>query len=200
LSNCVDVILNGLLVKKIRANYSDESLQAFTADFLNGGIVSPGNVERVREKIRIVREENYDALFLEMMHAVILITLEDALEGFKKYENCLEISDQRIELADQMVLIGNRHIALAEQQITSSEEKTKDDRRKGGKGRSIKLKRSEIETIRLYKLGTWDSIPLAATELTPIVVKFSKNGNGNLSPSTTKPLKWIRNYVYPKEK
>ncbi|WP_426104824.1 hypothetical protein [Massilia sp. TSP1-1-2] len=64
----------------------------------------------------------------------------------------------------------------------------------GGDARSAKIKACEQETIRLYKLGRWGSLPEAALAITPQVVEFSKN-HTKLQPSTTRPLKWIRAYV-----
>lgn len=66
--------------------------------------------------------------------------------------------------------------------------------RKGGLGKKPKLDRLEAETIRLYELGKWGSAPKAALEITPQIVKISTGGNGDLLPSTTKPLEWIRAY------
>ncbi|NHZ62636.1 hypothetical protein [Massilia genomosp. 1] len=66
--------------------------------------------------------------------------------------------------------------------------------RSGGEGRSAKLKILEKETIRLYLAGAWKSVPLAAQEITPQIVKFSSKGNGDLAATTTKPLEWIREF------
>lgn len=64
----------------------------------------------------------------------------------------------------------------------------------GGEARAKKYKALEEETIRLYLAGTWKSVPSAAHEITPKIVALSKNGNGDLLPTTTKPLEWIRAY------
>lgn len=69
----------------------------------------------------------------------------------------------------------------------------------GGDTRSSKFKKLQSETIRLYKLGTWKSVPIAAQEITPSIVEFSKKGNGDLLPSTKKPLEWIREYERAKK-
>lgn len=66
--------------------------------------------------------------------------------------------------------------------------------RSGGEGRSAKLKILEKETIRLYLAGSWKSVPLAAQEITPLIVTFSSKGNGDLAATTTKPLEWIREF------
>ena len=65
---------------------------------------------------------------------------------------------------------------------------------KGGNGRATKYDQLKKETIRLYELGEWKSVPLAAHEITPKIVALSKNGNGDLFSTTTKPLEWIREY------
>ena len=67
--------------------------------------------------------------------------------------------------------------------------------RTGGAGRSAKLKVLEAETIRLYEAGKWDSTPLAAQEIAPLIVAFSAKEGPRLMPSTTKPLEWIRAYL-----
>jgi hypothetical protein len=63
----------------------------------------------------------------------------------------------------------------------------------GGSGRARHFKPLEDETIRLYLEKAWKSVPEAAMEITPKIVAMSK-GNGDLAPTTTKPLEWIRAY------
>lgn len=65
----------------------------------------------------------------------------------------------------------------------------------GGNGRALKFKSLQAATIELYKAGNWPSIPLAALEITPKIIALSKKGNGELVPTTTKPIQWIRAYV-----
>lgn len=68
----------------------------------------------------------------------------------------------------------------------------------GGKARANLFEKLEKETIRLYvegkQNGKWESVPEAALEITPQIVAMSRHGNGDLSPTTTKPLEWIRAY------
>lgn len=71
--------------------------------------------------------------------------------------------------------------------------------RLGGSGRSAKFKKLQLETIRLFESSSWHSAPKAALEITPAIVAMSKNGNGDLSPTTTKPLEWIRAYIKGKK-
>lgn len=70
--------------------------------------------------------------------------------------------------------------------------KAKEIARRGPEVRKAKMDFLEAETIKLFEQGKWKSVPTAALEITPKIVALSKNGNGNLSPSTTKPLEWIR--------
>jgi hypothetical protein len=62
----------------------------------------------------------------------------------------------------------------------------------GGEGRARKFKHLKDETIRLFLSQEWKSAPIAAQSITPQIVALSKNGRGDLLPSTTKPLEWIR--------
>jgi hypothetical protein len=78
--------------------------------------------------------------------------------------------------------------------ITSLEQRPSKIAKNAGDARGAKFKLLEDETIRLYKAGKWDSVPLAAEEITPKIVTMSKKGRGDLRPSTTKPLEWIRAY------
>lgn len=64
----------------------------------------------------------------------------------------------------------------------------------GGASRSSKLKALEEATIKMYTEGQWDSVPLAAQEITPKIVALSKKNGPNLLPTTTKPIEWIRAY------
>lgn len=88
--------------------------------------------------------------------------------------------------------VASKAIALTRLQYKNS---AKHNARLGGLGRTAKLEALEVETIRLYKAGTWRSAPLAAENITPLIVEMSKNGNGDLLPSTGKPLAWIRAHI-----
>jgi len=72
--------------------------------------------------------------------------------------------------------------------------RSKNIAKKGGDARSSKFQLLQSETIKLYKMGTWKSVPIAAQEITPKIVALSKDSNGDLLPSTTKPLEWIREH------
>ena len=65
----------------------------------------------------------------------------------------------------------------------------------GGEGRAAKFRLLEAETIRMFEAGSWRTAPAAAVDITPVIVELSKKGNGNLLPSTTKPLAWIRAHI-----
>lgn len=86
-----------------------------------------------------------------------------------------------------------RSIAKVVEVIESAQQyKAQEIARRGPRVRKAKMDVLEAETIRRYEQGTWKSLPAAAHEITPLIVAFSKNGNGDLLPSTTKPLEWIR--------
>jgi hypothetical protein len=73
--------------------------------------------------------------------------------------------------------------------------KSKNIARSGGAGRAEKFKALESATIKLYQAGKWASAPLAAQEIAPQIVALSSHGNGDLLPSTTRPLQWIRAHI-----
>jgi hypothetical protein len=171
-------------MKKVRGNYPDEFINELTEEFLSGGMANY-DVDRVREKIKKLRQENHCAIFLEMHFAVISILLEDSIEASKRLRASMELDefviDCHVEEARLLDLI-----------IGYLDRKPVELAKAGGAGRSAKFKILETETVRLYELGNWKSIPIAAQEITPRIVALSKDSNGDLLPSTTKPLEWIR--------
>lgn len=89
-----------------------------------------------------------------------------------------------LHMANQCLLQMNNYLQAKE----ARSEKAKN----AAEVRAEKFKSLEAETIRLYESGKWASVPLAAAEITPKIVAMSRNRNGDLLPSTTKPLEWIR--------
>lgn len=171
-------------MKKVRGNYSDEFINKLTEEFLSGGMANY-DVDRVREKIKKLRQENHCAIFLEMQFAVVSILLEDSIEASKKLRASMELDE----------LVINCHVEearLLDSIIEYLDKKPVELAKSGGAGRSAKFKILEAETVRLYELGNWKSVPIAAQEITPKIIALSKNGNGDLLSSTTKPLEWIR--------
>lgn len=71
-------------------------------------------------------------------------------------------------------------------------DKAQEIARRGPEVRKAKMELLKAETIKLFEQGKWKSVPTAAHEITPLIVALSKNGNGDLLPTTTKPLEWIR--------
>jgi hypothetical protein len=98
---------------------------------------------------------------------------------------------QYVYRAEMLVKYGEgiRAMEAGDHQVKSRAKKVA---KTGGEGRASKYKTLEQETIRLYLSREWDSVPSAAQEITPLIVKMSKNGAGDLLPTTTKPLQWIR--------
>ena len=174
-------------MKKIRSNYSNEFINSYTEDFLSH-LPMPDHLARIREQINEVREHNYDALFLEMYFAVLHVQHQDALLAIKKLKEVMKHDELLIEICAE----ENR---LAHLIIEFDAKKPSEIAKKGGIGRAAKFKKLEAETIKLYNAGNWKSLPEAALAITPKIVALSKNCNGDLSPTTTKPLEWIRAYV-----
>lgn len=174
-------------MKKIRGEYSDEFIEKITEQFLSS-MGEPDRVSRIRAEIVQVRAENYDAIFLEMLFALKNVMHEDAVRGVQMLLETTELDDILNKCHDE-------ERRLADLIINYLEKKPSVVAKAGGDGRAAKFKRLEAETISLYKAGTWASVPDAALTITPIIVKMSSRGNGDLKPSTTKPLEWIRAHV-----
>jgi hypothetical protein len=83
-------------------------------------------------------------------------------------------------------------VDLLLEELATMKEKVHARALSGAAIRAAKFKILETETIRLYEAGKWESAPAAALEITPKIVAMSKNGNGDLMATTTKPLEWIR--------
>lgn len=180
-------------MKKIRAEYPEEFLNKLTEQFVTGGLAS-GREDRVRAEIIKVRERNYDSLFLEMYFALKNTHHEDAIEALKACHEVMEF--------DEVIRISHEAEAeLTSKMLNYLERKPSIVAKKGGEGRAAKFRALEAETIRLYKLGqaNWPSgrnhAPAAALAITPQIVEFSLKGDGDLSPTTNKPLEWIRSHI-----
>lgn len=176
---------------KVRGEYSDDFIEKLTEEFLTGGLAGD-NVERVRSKIKEVRMKNHHPIFLEMQYAALLVRHEDTHTAIHKLQEVIDLDEQVYDLA-------SKELRLADLQIEFFSLRASSIAQKGGMGRSAKYKILEEETIRLYKGGTWKSVPQAAAEITPQIVNLSRNGNGDLMSTTTKPLEWIRSYVKSKK-
>jgi hypothetical protein len=174
----------------IREKYTVELINKLTDEFLS--TLEGDHAERVRVELKKIREHNYDPLFLEMYFAMIKVNYEDAVGVIAK---SIEADEQLAKLDSEMQGINDARMAKTGKMITYLTRLPSERAKKGGDAKSARLRPAEAQTIKLYKLGTWKSAALAAAELTPQIVAYSRNGKGDLSPSTTKPLEWIRAYL-----
>jgi hypothetical protein len=177
-------------MEEIRENYPVELINRITDEFLS--TFEGDHAGRVRAELKKIREENYDPLLLEMYFAMVKVNYEDAVSVIGR---SIEADKQLEKLDSEMHGVQDARIAIAGKMISYLTCLPRERAKKGGDAKSARLRPAETETIRLYKLGTWKSASLAAAEITPQIVAFSRNGKGDLSPSTTKPLEWIRAYV-----
>lgn len=168
-------------------NYSKEFLDKVTEDFLSGPL-SQYDRQRIRKKITEIRKADHCPIFLEMLHAVYLVQLEDALTCIAAYGELSKFDDLIGECRDE-------EDKLSDLYLNALHDRPSRIAKTGGDARSALFKKLEIETIRLYKTGTWTSLPSAALEITPKIVALSKNGNGDLVETTNKPLQWLRKYA-----
>jgi hypothetical protein len=168
-------------------NYSKEFVDRLTEDFLSGPLAQYDR-QRIAKKIIEVRKADHCPIFLEMLHAVYLVQLEDAIKCIREWGEISKLDDLVNECYEEEAKISNVHIAYLAN-------KPRLVAKTGGDARSALFKALEVETIRLYKLGKWMSLPLAALEITPKIVAFSRHGKGDLAETTNKPLEWLRKYV-----
>lgn len=175
-------------MQKVRNKYSDEFIKNITEEFLSGGLVRPDHMERVRNEIAKVRQHDYCAIFLEMFFALRNVHFEDSLEAS---ERLMEVVDM-----DELIKLSlEAELDLSELIINYLDSKPKAVAKAGGQGRAAKFASLKAETIRLFNEGSWKSVPTAALAITPKIVAHSKPNNGNLLPTTTKPLEWLREHV-----
>lgn len=175
-------------MQKVRSEYSEEFIEKITEEFLSGGLVTADRVERVRNEIAKVRERNHNAIFLEMLYALRNISFEDSLTANKMLMEVVDMND----LVEQCF---QKELELSDVIIKYLDSKPKAVARAGGEGRAAKFASLKAETIKLFNEGSWKSLPDAALEITPKIVAYSKPNNGNLLPTTTKPLEWLREYA-----
>lgn len=168
-------------------NYSKEFLDKLTEDFLSGPLAQYDR-QRIGKKITEIRKADHCPIFLEMLHAVHLVLLEDAVKCIAVYGELSKFDDLIREAQDE----ADRHSDLI---FNALYDRPSRIAKTGGDARSALFKALENETIRLYKSGNWTSLPSAALEITPKIVALSKNGNGDLVETTNKPLQWLRKYA-----
>jgi hypothetical protein len=167
--------------------------------------VRAGEFDRkVDEAHKKIQAKNLPKEALERLLAKQLVMSH---EFYYKVQSCLKALDTDVPsdpVLDDLVVMAvdslDRQIESAkrrEAEISALKNKPKEIAGKGGLGRKRKFDVLEEETIRIYEAGKskWTSLPIAAQDITPIIVAMSKDGNGDLLPSTTKPLEWIRAHV-----
>jgi hypothetical protein len=164
--------------------------------------------KQTQEKIEELRNINYSQEHLLKLLAVHIAMYEETRKLNEELwevnrKNSLDFDNVRLDVARQNAerqiqfdeIVKIRRTVLSNAFLAGIKKAKTTQAKKGGDGKSAKLKRLEVETIRMYEAGTWDSAPKAALEITPTIVKISRGGNGDLSPTTTKPLQWIRAFI-----
>jgi hypothetical protein len=167
----------------------DEFIEKITDDMLSK-VKHLCNLEDVKRELEIIRQAKRSVHLLEIKFAINKVLLEKAIETVNQLVKIAEMDDAYITCLEH-------EADLSDTMIDHFEKKPKKLAQSGGEGRAAKFAILEEKTIMLYEAGIddWDSIPDAATKITPEIVALSKNGNGDLLPSTIKPLQWIRKYV-----
>lgn len=104
------------------------------------------------------------------------------------------------KLADGCIMDTTRGLEAELSELDSRRARPKKIAATGGKARAAKLEILQKETIRRYEAekGKWKTLPEAADEIKPDIVALSKKEAFPLAPTTSKPLEWIRDHVYPK--
>ena len=161
-------------------NLDNEKLIQLSASLM---VITKGVTENLGLRDKKVNLENSIYKLLNLMGDEITSSSEinNIIAEFKINSICDSHAATTIE---KVVALSNKVHKKKSQSIAKS----------GGDARSEKYKPLREETIRLFENGTWASVPLAAMDITPNIVALSKNGNGHLGPTTTKPLEWIREH------
>ena len=157
------------------------------------------NYEKVTKRFRAIRQRKLSAPALELLLAKSWVNFQNALELIRQLQGKDNLADSIIEANDLENDVTDQVLKLILQQVSHLIQKPKDIARKGGLGRAAKYDRLREETIRLYESQTWKNAATAALAITPQIVEMSRNGNGDLAPTTTKPLAWIREYIRMKK-
>lgn len=131
--------------------------------------------------------------FLERCERLLNISKDGLLEQIElvRAENHSPLGMEMYFSLARFLLWNEQRKAIIDDAVRTFE--AKKIRSKGGRSRAAPFDKLKEETIRLYEAGQWDSVPLAAAEITPKIVQMSKTIGGQpLFPSTGKPLAWIR--------
>jgi hypothetical protein len=123
----------------------------------------------------------------------ILLMLDFSISEIKKDGFTKEIVNRLLK-ANKFLVLSN----ASDERIRSAQSERNEKKfraKSGGDAKAAKFKTLEDETVRMYLSGTEKSAPAAALIITPQIVAMSKYGNGDLYPTTSKPLEWIRAYI-----
>lgn len=176
----------------------DESIDRIIWQFFV--IIPQEDVAIVKEEFDAIRKNKYLTVWLELMLAKSRIDFKKFSRLYRELEAMDARADALMTKATNLKQdVANRILEQLVQQMNHLIQKPKDIARKGGLGRAAKYDRLREATIRLYESKTWKNAVTAALAITPQIVEMSRNGNGDLAPTTTKPLAWIREYIRMKK-
>lgn len=115
------------------------------------------------------------------------------LSGLDAIQAEIDRHQQSADLLAETITVLSVKLEVQRRIISNLKGKPAKIARSGGQGKAVKFKTLEAETLRLFNEGEWKNASAAALEITPKIVALSRNGNGDLSPTTLKRLQWIRN-------
>ncbi|SDE53873.1 hypothetical protein SAMN05428966_10916 [Massilia sp. PDC64] len=163
-------------LRKLNLSYDD--LLKLTASLILQGQENAREHERLRQELR---------------NAGTYYSLVDAMDNpkFSRAGILHVIKEHAARHGDESP--AAKSIAKAVAAVESMQkDKAQEIARRGPEVRKAKMELLKAETIKLFEQRKWKSVPAAAHDITPVIVALSKNGNGDLLPTTTKPLEWIR--------
>ncbi len=180
--------------QELNNELDDEFIDKITAPFFE--ILHEEDVEKVKEEFHAIHNRKHDPLILELMLAKSQVDLKTTFQHWEQFISSNEQVDLLMIEATKLEHDGtDKILEHLIQKVEKLTQKPKDIARKGGLGRAAKYDRLKEETIRLYENQTWKNAATAALAITPQIVEMSRNGNGDLAPTTSKPLAWIREYI-----
>lgn len=177
--------------------FDQEFVEHFVPQFF--AELPPENCKKVTKRFMAIRQRKLSAPALELLLAKAWVNFQNALElicQLHKSDNPIDSTSEAYNLEDD---VTDQVLEQLLQQVNLLLQKPKEIARKGGLGRAAKYDRLREQTIRLYERQTWKNAATAALAITPQIVEMSRNGNGDLAPTTSKPLAWIREYIRMKK-
>ena len=165
-------------------NEEDAFLDRY-AQIIDDAIKKYGQTIGLRSGQKIVK---YDDFISGHAQAATLSSLDSIQAEIDRHQKSADVLSETITVLSVKLEVQRRIIA----DLKGRPSKVA---RSGGHGKAAKFKALEAETLRIFNQGKWASATAAAFEITPQIVALSRKGNGDLSPTTLKPLQWIRKEI-----